>query len=232
MPQSTELKRFGRSVFVFDLDGTLFDSAVQISSAVNSTRKALGYPPLSFHVARTLIGLPAEELFGDLELGRSALEDAVIAFRIALTKSVTQGNPLFPRSVDLLIELRKRGAFIGAATSKPQELAELVIANSELNGLFDHIQGTGRLRPKPNPDTVVACLKRANLDYGVMVGDRTEDILAGNRAGLMTVGVTQSTHTSKMLTAAGAHHVFNSLEDLYLGIDKLPLESAWIREVF
>jgi len=232
MPKPPELKLFGQSAFIFDLDGTLFDSAAQISSAVNSTRRALGYPPLSFHVARTLIGLPAEELFRDLDLERCALEDAVIAFRIALAKSVTQGNPLFPRSVDLLIELRKRGAFIGAATSKPQELAELVIAHSELNGLFDHIQGTGMLRPKPNPDTIVACLKRANLDYGVMVGDRTEDILAGNLAGLMTVGVTQSTHTPKMLIAAGAHRVFQSLEDLYLGIDKLPLESVRTREVF
>lgn len=232
MPKPRELKLFGQSAFIFDLDGTLFDSAAQISSAVNSTRRALGYPPLSFHAARTLIGLPAEELFRDLDLERGALEDAVIAFRIALANSVTQGNQLFPRSVDLLIELRKRGAFIGAATSKPQELAELVIAHSELNGLFDHIQGTGRMRPKPNPDTIVACLKRANLGYGVMVGDRTEDILAGNRAGVMTVGVTQSTHTPKMLIAAGAHQVFQSLEDLYLGIDKLPLESAWTREVF
>ena len=232
MTQPPELRLFGQSAFIFDLDGTLFDSAAQISSAVNLTRRALEYPPLSLHLARTLIGLPAEELFGDLELERGALEDAVIAFRIALAQSVRQGNPLFLGSADLLIELRKRGAFIGAATSKPQELAELVIAHSELNGLFDHIQGTGRLRPKPNPDTIVACLKRANLDYGVLVGDRTEDIMAGSRAGLMTVGVAQSTHTPKMLRDAGAHHVFKSLEDLYLGIDKLPLESAWIREVF
>lgn len=232
MPLDLNLKLFRQTAFVFDLDGTLFDSATQICSAVNSIRIALDYPPLTFHEAHNLIGLPAEELFADLNLDRGALEDAVSAFRILLVKSVKQGNPTFPRSLDLLMELRKRGAFIAAATSKPQDLAELVIAHSELNGLFDHIQGTGRLRPKPHSDTIVACLQRASLDYGVMIGDRTEDILAGNLAGVMTVGITQSTHTSKMLFDAGAHRIFNSLEDVYLGIDKLPLESAWIREVF
>lgn len=48
----------------------------------------------------------------------------------------------------------------------------------------------------------------------------------------MTVGVSQPSHTSKTLADAGAHHVLRYLEDPYLGIDKLPLESAWNSEVF
>ena len=232
MPQVEKRKTFSKSAFIFDLDGTLFDSATQISDAVNSTRTILGYLPLTLFEARKLIGLPAEALFSDLKLEIPALERAVKAFRISLSKIVRQGNPIYPGALNLLIDLRARGAFIGAATSKPQELAELVILHSELNGLFDHIQGTGRLRPKPHSDTLVACLQRANLDYGVMIGDRTEDILAGSRVGVMTIGVTQSTHTSSMLFEAGAQHVFKSLEDMYLGIDKLPEGRVWTREVF
>lgn len=232
MSKAPELKLFSQSAYIFDLDGTLFDSATQICSAVNSTRKVFGYPPLAFHKARKLIGLPAEELFGDLNLERSTLERVVDTFRIDLAKKVRQGNPIFPGSYDLLIKLRGGGAFIGAATSKPQELAELVVFNSELNGLFDHIQGTGVLRPKPHADTIFACIERSGLERVVMIGDRIEDILAGNRAGIVTIGVAQSTHTPKMLFEAGAHHVFESLRDLYLGIDKLPLESVWNREVF
>lgn len=161
MSQPPESMLFGQSAFIFDLDGTLFDSAVQISSSVNSTRSALGYPLLSFHVAQTMIGLPAEELFGVLCLDRDTLVDAVKAFRILLASAVRQGNPLFPREFDL----RRKGAFIGAATSKPQELAELVISHSELNGLFDHIQGTGRLRAKLYADSIVACLLRASRPW-------------------------------------------------------------------
>ena len=232
MSKVPELKMFSQSAYIFDLDGTLFDSANQICSAVNSTRKVFGYPPLAFHKARKLIGLPAEELFGDLNLERATLERVVDTFRMDLAKKVRQGNPLFPRSYDLLSKLRGGGAFIGAATSKPQELAELVIFNSELNGLFDHIQGTGMLRPKPHPDTIVACKENSGLERVVMMGDRVEDILAGNRAGVLTIGVAQSTHTTKMLFEAGAHHVVKSLRDLYLGIDKLTLESEWKREVF
>jgi phosphoglycolate phosphatase len=232
MSKAPELKLFGQSAYIFDLDGTLFDSATQICTAVNSTRKVLGYPPLAFHKIRKLIGLPAEELFGDLNLESATLERVVNTFRIDLTKEVRQENPLFPGSYDLLSKLKGGGAFIGAATSKPQELAELVIFNSELNGLFDHIQGTGMLRPKPHADTILACIERSGLKRAVMIGDRIEDILAGNIAGIVTIGVAQSTHTPKMLFEAGAHHVFKSLLDLYRGVDKLPLESVRNREVF
>jgi len=231
MPQVEKLKTFSKSAFIFDLDGTLFDSATQISDAVNSTRTILGYLPLTLFEARKLIGLPAEALFSDLKLESLALERAVKAFRIALSKLVRQRNPIYPGALHLLSDLRARGAFIGVATSKPQELAELVITHSELNGLFNYIQGTGELRPKPYPDTIVACLEHANSTHGVMIGDRVEDILAGNRAGVMTIGVSQSAHSSKQLLEAGAQYVFKSLEDLYLGIDKLPEGRVWTREV-
>ena len=231
MPQVEKSKTFSRSAFIFDLDGTLFDSATQISDAVNSTRTILGYLPLTLFEARKLIGLPAEALFNDLKLESSALERAVSAFRTSLSKIVRQGNPIYPGALHLLSHLRARGAFIGVATSKPQELAELVISHSELRGCFDFVQGTGPLRPKPNPDTIVACLEHANLTHGYMIGDRVEDILAGNRAGVMTIGVSQSTHSTEQLLEAGAQHVFKTLEDLYLGIDKLPEGSVWTREV-
>jgi phosphoglycolate phosphatase-like HAD superfamily hydrolase len=231
MPQVEKLKIFSQAAFIFDLDGTLFDSATRILEAVNSTRTSLDYPPLTILEARKLIGLPADALFSDLMLERPALERAVDSFRIALAKIVILGNPVYPRALELLTELRSRGAFIGVATSKPQALAELVITNSELDGLFDHIQGTGPLRPKPHPDTIFACLERADLARGVMIGDRIEDVLAGNEAGVMTIGIAQSTHTSQELFEAGAQHVFKTLEDLYLGIDKLPIGSAWNDEV-
>jgi phosphoglycolate phosphatase len=231
MPQVAESRTFSQSVYIFDLDGTLFDSASQIASAVNATRTVLGYPQLTILEIRELIGLPAEELFGDLNLQSDALIQGVKAFRMALAEAAKKENAIFPGAFNLLNDLREKGAFIGVATSKPQELAELVILHSELNGLFDHIQGTGHLRPKPHPDTIVACLEHAKLDFGVMVGDRTEDILAGNLAGVTTLGVAQSTHTPEMLLEAGAKHVFKSLKEMYLGIDELPLGSVWNREV-
>jgi phosphoglycolate phosphatase len=231
MPKEPRCKNFSEVAFIFDLDGTLFDSSTQICTAVNATRKTLGHIPLTVFEAQRLIGLPAEALFGDLSLENADLQLAVKDFRSELVQNIKQGNPIFPRASDLLDSLRIRGAYIGVATSKPQELAELVITHSELDGLFDHIQGTGPLRPKPHPDTILACLDRSNLSQGVMIGDRVEDVLAGNAAGVMTIGIAQSTHSTMELFEAGAHLVYKTLEDLYLGIDMLPIESAIHNEV-
>jgi phosphoglycolate phosphatase-like HAD superfamily hydrolase len=87
---------------VFDLDGTLIDSYVEISTAANKARAAFGFPEANPEVLHQNIGLPAQELFQDLGLNESQLSEIVKSFREYLSTSVESGSIFFPGVLDFL----------------------------------------------------------------------------------------------------------------------------------
>ncbi len=202
------------SAFIFDLDGTLFDSASQIYRALCVTRVERGIPPINFEEVAKLIGLRAEELFADVGLNPQELADIVSLFRRNLESEIKQENFTYPESKSLLSQIRKLGFALGVATSKPDRLAKMVVGNSELSNHITHIQGTDGFPPKPNPEVVIRCMSELGVTGGFMVGDRVEDVVAGNSAGLLSIGIAQSHFSQEELKFAGAFETFGSIAEL------------------
>jgi phosphoglycolate phosphatase len=201
-----------KPILIFDLDGTLFDSNGQIFEAVNSVRSDFGKPLISVIELTKHIGLPAQNLFDDLELNESEIDEIVIAFRENLRTKIALGNIVFAnvtRFVNLVVDL---GFIACIATSKPQDLAELVIAGSEIAEKFSVIAGTGTLRPKPFPDVIQKCLYESGGRFGIMFGDRIEDIQAAISANIASIGIAQGVHSESDLLNAGANLVFPNFE--------------------
>lgn len=201
-----------KPILIFDLDGTLFDSNRQIFEAVNRVRRNFGKMLIGASELGKLIGLPAQNLFKDLNLNDFELDEIVVAFREDLRKQIALENVLFPnftRFLNLVVDL---GFITCIATSKPQDLAELVIVSSEIAGKFSVIAGTGTLRPKPFPDVIQKCLDESGGKFGIMFGDRTEDIEAATRANIASVGIAQGVHSESDLLKAGANLVFPNFE--------------------
>jgi phosphoglycolate phosphatase-like HAD superfamily hydrolase len=97
-----------KPILIFDLDGTLFDSNGQIFEAVNSVRSDFGKPLISVIELTKHIGLPAQNLFEDLELNESEIDEIVIAFRENLRTKIALGNIVFAnvtRFVNLVVDL-------------------------------------------------------------------------------------------------------------------------------
>ena len=202
------------AAFVFDLDGTLFDSASQIYRALCVTRIEQGMPSISFDEVSKLIGLRAEELFSTIDLNPKELSEAVSLFRSNLEIEISKKNISFPESQSLLNQVNYLGFAVGVATSKPIRLAEMVVKNSDLNNYVSHIQGTDGFPPKPNPEVVIRCMSALGVTCGFMVGDRVEDVVAGNSAGLLSIGVAQSHFSEEELRLAGAFETFGSIAEL------------------
>lgn len=205
-----------KPILIFDLDGTLFDSSRQIFEAVNSVRSDFGKPLIGVSELSERIGLPAQKLFEDLDLIDSQLDEIVVAFRECLKLKIAFGNAVFPnvtRFVNLVVDLGFRTCI---ATSKPQALAELVIANSDIAGKFSVIAGTGRLRPKPFPDVIQKCLYESGVPLGIMFGDRIEDIEAAISANIASVGIAQGVHSELDLLKAGANLAFPNFEKVLI----------------
>jgi HAD superfamily hydrolase (TIGR01549 family) len=212
--------------FIFDLDGTLFDSSEQILRAANAARSLFSQPNLTKERADQAIGLDASELFSDLHLTQTQSSDLVSKFREALHKEVLLGNSTYPKATDLLKTIREAGHVTGVATSKPQYLAEAVVANSPLREYLGEIHGTGPARPKPEPDVVLNCFRALGVSKAFMIGDRVEDIAAGIAAGVKTIGIAQTIFSKEDLLIAGADYVYTSLSELALDFENLVFDGG------
>lgn len=200
--------------FIFDLDGTLFDSKNQILRALSSARDVLDFPQLPRATGEKLIGLPAKLLFADLDLELKTLDDAVVLFRQHLRSEILRQNDEFDGAHELILELKRLGVRLGVATAKPENLANAVVENSNLNGLFDHVQGTDGFPSKPNPQVVLRCMNSLESKTAVMVGDRIEDLEAGQAADVLTIGLAQSVFSKSDLELAGATWTFDKIANI------------------
>lgn len=185
---------------VFDLDGTLIDSAPDIIGAVNDVLTMQGHSPVSPSTLHARIGLPAAQLFS--ELPDDDVEPMLALFRDRLRTHYIDQTRAFPGALELLNAIADSGWRVGVATTKPTDLAERALRGAGLARSIRYVQGSETLPAKPDPAVINACLAGLSATSGWMVGDRTEDVIAGRRAGLKTVAVCQGSQTAETLSIA------------------------------
>lgn len=201
--------------YIFDLDGTLVDSLHQIERSLDKTRLYFGYKKTPMGQVFLNLGQPVRHLFSDLEMPQSRQDEFIKFFRKDLAKEISTSNQLFTSVLDLIVLIRKSDIRIAVATSKPTYLANQVIDNSEIRGMTDFIQGTDDFPAKPNPEVIHRCISALKSKNAIMIGDRTEDVLAASAAGIPAIGIAQSAHSENLLIASGAKLTFNSIDMLY-----------------
>jgi phosphoglycolate phosphatase len=153
------------STALFDLDGTLVDSAGDITSALNYVLTQLGAREKSIREVEPLIGLPAEHLFRDVE-AKDKLPDLVANFREQLAKISGTRTIVYPGVVELLESLTTQGWMLAVATNKPTALAKIVLDRCNLLSYFGAVVGSDLLPPKPNPAILHACVLRLGGQNG------------------------------------------------------------------
>lgn len=202
-------------LFIFDLDGTLVDSHRQIEIALNKARKELILPLTPQNLVWRNLGKPVESLMSDLSINNELLIELIDLFRKNLNVLIMEENNIFPYAAELLKKLRSQHKKIALATGKSSKMAELVIKNSNLNGLFDFIQGTDNFAHKPDPTVIRLCLKNFKGLKAVMIGDRVVDIQAANNADIASIGIAQSADSLEMLMSIQPNQVFGTIQELY-----------------
>ena len=213
------MKTISNVGFIFDLDGTLLDSASQIVPAVLETRSFFDLPVVDADEILLLIGRPAIELF-KFEGSSEHTDIAVLKyFRKILEDKYMNENKIYPFAESLIQKLIRNEFLVGIATSKPTYLAVKAINGSVLNKYPMKIQGTDDFPPKPSPDVVLKCIERLGTKLNFMVGDRTEDMIAGKLAGCTVIGLEQGSHDKMKLTNAGADFVFSGIQEFSAELD-------------
>ena len=218
-PQIKLLGKTGNSIkaFLFDLDGTLVDSANQIFEAVELTRSQLRFDRAPAKFVHSKVGLPVKELFEDLNLQDLELSKTVELFRSNLSKIRLSENNLYADVPQMLRFLDEKGFKLGVATNKPTVLAVQSLSDTGIHDYFDFIIGAENHPPKPDPTIILKCLEFLLIEphQATMVGDRIEDILAAKAAKVIAIGIAQGTHCEDDLVAKGADSTFMSMSMFY-----------------
>src|SRR5882672_8649675 len=183
---------------VFDLDGTLVDTAPDLINALNHVLDREGLPPVPLHSARNMIGAGARRLIErGLELeGRAVgLEDISRLTRDFIdyyAAHIADASRPFEGLEAALDELEARGFRFAVCTNKLEWLSKLLLDRLDLSRRFAAICGADTFGvAKPDPAILRETVARAGgqLSGAIMVGDAGPDIGVARRAGIPVIGV-------------------------------------------
>src|ERR1700731_2102965 len=183
---------------VFDLDGTLVDTAPDLINALNFVLDREGLPPVPLQSARNMIGAGARKLIErGLELeGRVAGVDDVsrltVDFIDYYAAHIADASRPFDGLEDALDDLSARGYRFAVCTNKLEWLSKLLLEQLGLSSRFAAICGADTFGvSKPDPVILQQTIARAGgrLSSAIMVGDAGPDIGVARRAGIPVIGV-------------------------------------------
>jgi phosphoglycolate phosphatase len=183
---------------VFDLDGTLVDTAPDLISALNFVLDREGLAPVPLHAARNLIGAGARRLIERaLELeGRHASPQDVARLTADFIEyyadHIAEASRPFEGLESALDELSSRGFRFAVCTNKLEWLSKRLLDQLGLGGRFAAICGADTFGvAKPDPAILRETIARAGgeMSSSIMVGDAGTDIGVARRAGVPVIGV-------------------------------------------
>ena len=178
---------------LFDLDGTLADTAPDLAAALNRVLLDQGCQPLPFSRIRPEVSNGAAALvrlgFG-LEAGEAGFDALRQALLDEYSDHIAAETRLFPGMADVLTGIEQRGMKWGVVTNKPAFLTDPLLAALQVaERAACVVSGDTLPQRKPDPAPMLhACLATGSEpEHCVYVGDAERDIVAGRRAGMRTL---------------------------------------------
>ncbi len=209
-----------RVPILFDLDGTVWDSAPGIIGCMEATLADLELPVPPSKTLRAFLGPPLLDMLAQLGVPAGRLDDARAVYRRHYREHGEFECAVFPGMADLLDQLRSSGHILATATSKGVEPTERMLEYFGLRPRFDVVSAASMTATGHDKSEIVhralAAVggPRLGAIAGYMIGDRCYDIEAGSAAGLTTVGVGWGYAPAGELVDAGADHLVNTVEEL------------------
>lgn len=206
---------------LFDLDGTLIDSAPDLAAAADSMRVARGLPSLPIEQYRPMAGAGARGMLG-IAFGMTPEHAEFSSMREEFfcnyERCMTQRTQIFDGVPELLESLSFSGVFWGVVTNKSERFTvPLTNSMAMFSTAKAIVSGDTTPHAKPHPAPLLEAARRLGVDASrcVYVGDDERDIVAGLAAGMATVAVTygylgQQADTTRW----GAHATINCVNEL------------------
>ena len=183
-----------RRIIIFDMDGTLVDSALDITTAINLVREEISLSPLTTQTVVDAIngdhhGL-AKIFYDTQEYKQEHRELFENFYHQECIKNVYLYDGVF----ELLTALNEHNVKCSVATNAPAPFAKRILKHVQVDHFFDYIYGADTHKSKPHPDMLNTILSNYSYDntqdlLPIMIGDSIKDIEAGLNASMDSVHV-------------------------------------------
>lgn len=214
---------------VFDLDGTLVDSAPDLCQALNFVMLNAGLPAFQVDRMRPFVGRGAKGLIAQAldMLGESIAEDQLALWAEELVafyrEHIADLSQPFPGVQAALTRLAGRGVKLGVCTNKREELSFLVLEKLDLLRYFPVVLGADSLPVhKPHPDHLLKTIEDlgGRADQAVFVGDSNTDIKTAKAANVPVIAVTFG-YSDVPIETLGADQLIDHFDAFECALDKL-----------
>lgn len=209
----------------FDLDGTLIDSSLGLSQAIDKALYAMELPAAGEERVITWIGNGADILIQralvwalkDQQPSLGQLTMARKLFDRFYAETVEEGSFLFPGVMATLSALKEKGLLLGVVTNKPTPFVMPLLESFGIAQDFQVIIGGDDVKQKkPHPEALFSTMNAMKLsaDELLFVGDSRNDIQAAQAAGCLSVGLTYGYNYGESIELSNPDVVFDSFSDL------------------
>ena len=213
---------------IFDLDGTLANTLPDITRSTELFFEKYGHPAVTEQMVRESIGNGAKKLLQRIArrvgMSMDIVDDAELArYKVIYRENGCVMTKLYPSTMGVLEELKRRGVLMAVATMKPKVVTEPTLKKLGINGFFDVTYSAEDMQhPKPDPWVVLDCAKRLGIAPAetAMVGDGLTDVGAGNAAGAVSIGVLGGYFDQEKLRGGGADYYIDGIGGLIEVIDR------------
>ena len=217
---------------VFDLDGTLADTAPDIAIALNNSLKDAGLRQVPFESVKEMIGngipvLVRRALF-HIEAPEDLAADVITSMLAYSRKYYCEKSSLMHGVKDCLEGLKNRGIPMSICTNKDETVAQMVVSALDLNSYFYAIVGSRpNLVKKPDPSMLQIAAKAINspMETTMMIGDSEVDAATGIAASSISV-IVRGGYCHKPYEELNVTHLLDSMEELLDIIDNQYLISV------
>ena len=206
----------------FDLDGTLTDSGEGIMNCATLALEYFGLPVPSRQEMRVFVGPPLDQTFIKYGVPADKTDEAIRVFRSRYTTIGKFENFPYPGIAQMLQTLKAQGHRLFVATSKPEVLANEVLAHFELAQYFEQIAGATLDGSRSHKADVITYLLSLTGDVGqtVMVGDTAFDVTGAAAHGIPTIGVSWGYGEVADMENAGAIAIAHTTDELIALLNK------------
>ncbi|QGN32197.1 HAD hydrolase-like protein [Microlunatus sp. Gsoil 973] len=204
-----------RPVVLFDVDGTILDSAPGIIASLQAAMADVGVEPADDEQLRSDLGPPPAIMFGQVGVPEKLINEAVRSYRRHYARSGMQNARVYDGVTDALTTLQREYR-LATATMKLIETATVFLDH---HGIRDHFEMVGGACDGVFDKSAIIAATRTALDGAdaadmIMIGDRHSDITGGRVNGLRTIAVTWGYGSRAELEASGPDLIIDRPEQL------------------
>ena len=185
-----------KKLFIFDLDGTLVDTAPDFKNSINYMLNELNESEVSLKEIRNWVGYGARELIRRTVVDKNIphdeqkIEEMLKIFLLHYTHNIDDDSVLFNNVKNVLEFLKDNGIKLAVCTNKMERLSNILLEKLNVLHMFDYLVGGDSLsKSKPDPFPLLNICEKLNTEISdsIMIGDSITDLNAGKGAGMPVV---------------------------------------------